>query len=48
MLPISAMPSEMPRSLAVVASPDAPPAFSGGTEPTTRSVVSAMDGATPG
>ena len=48
MLPITATPSEIPRSFAVVASPDAPPAFSGGTDPTTRSVVSAMAGATPG
>ncbi|MEV4336759.1 hypothetical protein [Streptomyces sp. NPDC049590] len=45
---MTATPSEMPRSLTVDASPPAAPAFSGGTEPTTRSVVSAMDGETAG
>ena len=47
-LPMTATPSEMPRSLTVVANPDAPPALFGGTELTTRSVVSAIEGATPG
>ncbi|MFI7131442.1 hypothetical protein ACIBQ1_37585 [Nonomuraea sp. NPDC050153] len=48
MLPMIAMPREMPRLLQVVVGPEAAPAFWGGTEPTIRLVVNAVDGATAG
>jgi hypothetical protein len=39
MLSMSAIPSEVPRSLAVVLRADAAPALSGGTEPTIGTTV---------